>query len=147
MVFLSLSTFVATPPEEVYQYVTAYGPDVPADETAFQAKYSKVLSREDNVYVTQEEERKYEGEEPEKFTWRCTFEYPSLRTMQALDSGWADRTDRFRPEGGGTRWSIRWNTRTGGVKGLAHYLTFLLLRRRQLRGAIAVPVKAHFEGR
>ena len=113
------------------------------DDDSFRTKYGDVLSHEGSVFVTREDGG---GGEPgsQDITWRNTFEYPNRRVMEALDSDWADRIDFFRPEGGGTRWSIRWNTRVWGIKAVAQYLTFQLVSRRRLRREIIGPVTQHF---
>jgi len=143
MAYFDLSVFIEVPPEEVYQHVTAFGAAGPLDG-AFQAKYGNILSRQGNVFLTQEEEGT--DESAGKITWRCTFEYPSRRVMEALDSSWANRVDLFRPVKGGTSWSIRWDTRIGGLKGIVQYVVFRLIGHRRLRRAMVDPVKAQLEG-
>ena len=146
MAYLNLSTFIPAPVEEVYEYVTAFGNDGPLDD-AFQIEYGELLGRNGNVFVTQEEDTKGGDEGPKKTTWRCTFEYPGRRMMETLDSSWSDRVDLFRPVRGGTRWRIRWNTRIGGIRGVAQYLVFRLVGHKRLRHGILDPVRGHFDAR
>ena len=145
MAFLSISTLIPAPPEDVYQYVTAYGNDGPLDD-AFQAKYGNLVSNQRNVYVTREEDGRDGDEGREEITWSSTFEYPTRRVMVAVDSSWANRVDVFRPVRGGTKWSIRWDTRVGGIRGAAQYLVFRLMGHRRFRRAVVDPIKRNFEG-
>ena len=132
VVYLNLSTFIAAPPEEVYAEVAVFDRRGPINEEAFRAKYGTVVSREGDIFVTREQL----GEEQEPITWRCTFQYPAQRTMEAVDSLWAHRVDRFRPVNGGTRWTIRWDTRIGGLRGLAQYVFFRMAGHRRIRRRI-----------
>ena len=145
MTSLSLSALILAPTEEVYQYVTAYGNDGPLDD-AFQAKYGKVVSNQTNVYVTRENEGRDGDEGGREITWSSTFEYPTRRVMKAVNSRWANRVDVFRPVRGGTKWSIRWDTRVGGIRGAAQYLVFRLMGQRRFRRTVVDPVKRYFEG-
>ena len=147
MARLNLSALIPAPPEDVYQYVTGYGKDGPLPDS-FQAQYGKLVSNNDNVYVTEElEDSDEEGEESgEKITWNTTFEYPSRRVMEAVDSSWANRVDLFRPVRNGTRWTISWDPRVGGIRGVAQYVAFRLAVHRRFRRSVIDPVRAHFDG-
>ena len=147
MARLTSSTFIPAPLEEVFQHVTAFGKDGPVDDAAFQEKHGNVLSRHGDVFMTQEEDRGDGNEVAVRIRWKCTFEYPTRRVMEALDSSWADRVDQFRPASGGTVWRLYWDTHIGGLKGMAQYLVFLLVGSRRLRHNIVDPVKEHFEER
>jgi hypothetical protein len=177
MVYLNLSSFIHASPEDVYTHVTEFGKDGPVSEEAFRARYGNILSRDGDVFVTQEieepyvrdegddwegddeeddweedeegpedDEDDYEDEGGERITWRCTFEYPTRRVMEALDSDFSHREDTFRPVGRGTMWDIRLDTRVGGLHGIVYYINFLLVGRRKLRRDIVEPVRRHFEG-
>jgi hypothetical protein len=145
MASLNLSAFIPATPEDVYRHVTAFDKDGPL-EGEFKTKYGSVLSRDGNVFVTQEEVGNGKDGDAEKITWRCTFDYPSRRLMEAVDSTWANRVDVVRPARGGTRWSIRWDTHVGGVIGLVQHLVFRLVGHRRIRRAMVDPVKEHFKG-
>ena len=145
MVRLRLSTFVASPIEEVYRHITAYGRDGPVSEEAFQEQYGAVVEREGNSFVVREDVRRYPDDEPEFITWRCTFSFPSDRTMEALDSTWAHRYDSCRSVPGGTLWRVQWDTRVGGLRGVAQYLVFRLVGHRRMRRRLLDPVMQHFE--
>ena len=127
--------------------MTAFDKDGPTDGPAFRERYGTVLSSEGNTFVTSEVEHKEDRDAADKITWRCTFEYPRLRTMEALGSGWANRADLFLPVKDGTMWGIRWDTGIGGIRGLVQYIVFRLVGHKGVRRAIVDPVKGHFEGR
>ena len=145
MARLSLSTFIPATPEEVYEHVTAFAEGGPVDAKDFREKYGEILSRDDNVFLTQEVDGDKSSARANRITWRCTFQYPSRREMEALDSRWSDRVDIFRPAKGGTRWTIRWSTRVKGVLGLAQILMFRLAGHKNARRFIVAPVRGHFE--
>ena len=120
MARLRLASIVGAPIEEVYRHVTAYGPDGPLDDDRFREEYGDIVDRNgdgETVYV-REDVRRYPEDDPELITWRCLFDFPKSRTMEAVDSAWADRYDQFEPEGDGTRWTVVWDTRVGGLKGI-----------------------------
>ena len=138
-------THVDAPVEDVYRYVTGYGPDGSLDEATVQEKYGEIIEREEGAILVREDVRRYPEDDPELITWRCPFEYASSRTMEALDSAWADRHDSFEAEDGGTLWTVRWNTRIGGLRGLVQYVVFRLRAHRWTRRDLLDPVKDHFE--
>lgn len=139
-----LITHVDAPVEDVYRYVTGYEPDGTLDDATVQEKYGEILEREDAAILVREDVRRYPEDDPDLVTWRCTFEYASSRKMEAVDSVWADRFDSFEAEGGGTRWTVRWNTRIGGLRGLVQYAVFRLRTHRSMRRDLLDPVKDHF---
>ncbi len=139
MVRLSLSTYIAAAPEDVFRHVTAFGEEGPLSDEAFRAKHGNVLSREGSTFLT----REVEGDD--EVRWRCTFQYPELRSMEALDSSWSSRTDTFQPRRGGTTWTIHWTNGSMGVKGIAQHLAFRLPGHRRVRRAIVEPVTRHFK--
>ena len=141
---LRLSTIVDAPIEEFYRHVTGYGADGPIDEDAFQKEYGKVLEKDGDTLVTQEEIVRYADEEPERITWRCTFGYPAGRTKEALDSAWAHRTDTLRAVNGEILWSIQWDTRTGGIRGILQWLFFRFRGRKKAHIELLEPVVAAF---
>lgn len=145
MARLRLVSFVAAPVEDVYQYVTAYGSDGPLDEAAFREKYGETVERGDDAIIVREDVRRYPQDDPELITWRCTFDYPTSRTMEALDSAWADRYDSFRADRDGTRWTVRWNTRLGGLRGIVQYVVFRLITHKSMRRGLVDQIKGHFE--
>ncbi len=144
MARLTVSTVIAARVEELYRYVTGYGPDGHIDEERFREQYGTVEERDGNVFVVKEDVRRYPEDEPELVTWRCTFDYPSSRTMEALDSTWANRRDTFQAGGAGTTWWVRWGTRIGGRRALAQHLAFRLVGRRRTHRELFDPVKRHF---
>ena len=145
MARLRLSTHIAGPIEEVYQHVTAYGKDGPLSDDTFLEKYGTVIERKGDTILFEEDVRAYPEDEPDLVSWRCTFDYPVSRTMEAIDTSWADRSDSFRSLPDGTRWDVQWQTGVGGIRGIIQYLFFLLVGHRRMRREMLDPVRAHFE--
>ncbi|MBI4298825.1 MAG: hypothetical protein HY666_03600 [Chloroflexi bacterium] len=143
MARLTLSYFIKASPEEVYEFVTAFGKDGPVNQETFDKRYGKLMSREGDAFIVKEEISR--GGESEHVVWRCTFRYPQHRLMEAVDSLWADRLDQFRTARSGTYWRIQWRTKTGGIRGVLQYLFFRLIGYREPRRNIIKPVQRHFE--
>ncbi|MBI4234652.1 MAG: hypothetical protein HY686_09435 [Chloroflexi bacterium] len=137
---LRISAVIRAPREQVYAYVTAYGPAGPTDPAAFQQKYGRILEQSGNTYTVQDEK----GEEEERLRWRCTFETPSRRVMEALDSHWADRTDTFQEVPGATRWTITWHPKSRGLVGLLQWAFFAVRGGGRARRQVMAPVEQHF---
>lgn len=137
MARLAVTGLVTASPEEVYQFVTAYAPGGPVSEEALRTKYGRILSREGNTYLFEED-----GEE--KARWRVRFEPPTRRVMEAIDSRWSDRTDLFQQARGGTRWTVVWQSKVGGVRGVLQLLVFHLFHKRRIRREIIQPVVDSF---
>ena len=141
---LKVSAVIKAPPEKVFEYVTAFGKDGPIDEQAFQERNGKVQSREESVFLTQEEE----GPGKDRLiNWRCTFNYPTLRVKEARDSLWADRIDYFEPVNGGTRWSVEWRSKMGFITALVQFIIFKLRAQKIYRSQILQPTIDHFHGK
>ena len=146
MVRLRLSTFIAAPVEGVYERVTLYGPDGPIDDDAFEKHYGEIEERTGDVFLVTEDAKRYDDDPPDLISWRCTFVYPESRTMEALDSTWADRRDDFAPEGDGTRWNVEWRLRTSWLRGLTQMFGFRVWVHKRIRQKVLDPVKVFFEG-
>ena len=138
MARLRLSVVVPAPQEQVYEYITAFGPQGPTDESAFRDKHGEPLEREGNTIVTRD------GDEEEAITWRCTFNPPVRRHMEAVDSTWADRTDIFQEARSGTHWTVLFVTGRSGPVGFVQWLFFRLVTKSRIRRAIMEPVVHHF---
>ena len=147
MALLTISTVVPAPIEEVYAHVTGFGRDGPLAEQAFQEKYGTVIERHESTFVVQEDTRASPENEPDLVSWRCAFDYPTSRSMEAMDSTWAHRRDTFRSVRRGTGWRVRWDTQLGGLLGIAQYLVFRLVGHRRVRRQTFDPVREHFEQR
>lgn len=145
MARLRLASIVGASIEEVYRHVTAYGPDGPLDDDRFREEYGDIVDRDGDTLYVREDVRRYPEDDPELITWRCLFDFPKSRRMEAVDSVWADRYDRFEPEGGGTRWTVVWDTRVGGLKGIVQWLVFRLFTHKGMRRDLLDPTKDHFE--
>ena len=146
MVRLRLSTFVAAPVEDVYGRVTYYGPDGPTDDDAFTEHYGEVKERTGDVILVTEDAKRYDDDPPDLISWRCTFVYPESRTMEAVDSTWADRRDDFAREADGTRWDVEWNVPTSWLRGLLQKFGFRVWAHKRMRQKMLDPVKDFFEG-
>ena len=145
MVRLRLSTFVAAPVEQVYERVTFYGPGGPTDDEAFAKHYGEIEERTGDVFLVTEDAKRYADDPPELVSWRCSFVYPVSRTMEAINSTWADRRDNFAPEAGGTRWDVEWTTNTGWLRGLTQMFGFKVSAHKRMRQKMLDPVKDFFE--
>lgn len=135
---LSFHTTVPGPIEEVYEHVTAMGPEGPVDRALFAHKYGEPVEEAGNVVTT----RELYGES-ETF-WRCTFSFPDRRTMEALAATWADREDVFEAVRGGTRWTVTFDPKVGGVQGLAQWLYFQMVGKYRVGVPVLSPVMQHF---
>ncbi|MBI4336820.1 MAG: hypothetical protein HY683_03190 [Chloroflexi bacterium] len=140
MLPLRLRALVPAPRAEVFAFVTLCGNEGPLDEAAFTERYGTVLERQGNEYRVREPERHGQSE----VTWRCLFEYPSRREMEALGSSWADRIDTFEEAPGGTLWTVTWRSKVGLLRGLIHWFVFSLRIKVRQRRLVVEPVLQHF---
>ncbi len=145
MVRLRISIVVPAPVGDVYEYVTAYGPEGPVDEEEFRQRYSENIRRTADGYVYTEDVRKYPDDPEEVITWPCNFQYPSLRFMTAVDSNWSHRRDDFAPSADATRWTVQWSTHGNLAQGLIQLLFFKIRRGKAITRDILDPVRRHFE--
>lgn len=135
---LSFHTTVPGPIEEVYEYVTAVGPDGPTDRVLFSQKYGETVEETEGAVLTRD------TDESDEVLWLCAFEFPTRRTMEAVESTWADREDVFEAVKGGTRWTVTFNSKTGGLQGLVQYLYFLAVGKYRVGVPVLSPVVQHF---
>lgn len=146
MARLRLSTFIAAPVEDVYERVTFYGPGGPTDDEAFNKHYGEIDERNGDVFLVTEDAKRYDDDPPDLISWRCAFVHPVSRTMEAVDSTWADRRDDFAPEADGTRWDVEWNVPAGWLRGLVQKFGFRVWAHKRMRAKMLDPVKEFFEG-
>lgn len=135
---LQLSTFVPGPVEEVYKFVTSYSSAGVVNTGVFTQKHGNIVKSEGNIIVTKDSQAGYD------LTWRCTFEYPNRRLMEAVDSGWADRTDIFKVTTMGTNWEIAFETKRRGPIGGVQALFFYLFTKKRIYNTSIDPVVQHF---
>ena len=136
---LSFHTTVPAPIEEVYEHVTAVGPEGPTDRVLFAQKYGEPIETEpDGAVIT------HDTDDGEDMHWRCTFDFPAHRTMRAIASTWADREDAFETVRGGTRWTVTFIPKTGGLQGLVQYLYFQAVGKYRVGVPVLSPVVQHF---
>lgn len=136
---LSFHTTVPAPIEEVYEYVTAVGPTGPVDGVLFAQKYGEPVRDEPGGAVLTRD-----TDEGEDTLWRCTFSFPHRRTMEAVESAWADREDDFESVRGGTRWTVTFSPKTRGLHGLVQYLYFQAVGKYRVGVPVLSPVVQHF---
>ncbi len=77
--------------------------------------------------------------------WRCSFEPPRRRVMQALESTWSDRTDTFEPAGDGTRWTLTWELKAQGIPAWFKGVFFRFKDRKQVYANLVQPVIEQFQ--
>ena len=137
---LQIRSFVPAPREDVYPFVTDYGPRGVVDRTAFEERYGRVLEATSDTLLV----RDGDEEDDTAVTWRCTYRHPSMRRMEAVDATWADRIDEFEETLGGTDWTITYYTKTTGFLVVPQWLFFHLVTQRNIRKAAVNPVLEHF---
>ena len=138
MTKLHVSTFIPGAQEEVYTFVTAYGSEGVVDSTIFTEKHGEIVQSKGNILTTKDTQAGYD------MTWRCTFEYPNKRLMEAIDSNWANRTDSFTMTTLGTQWAITFETTRGGPAGGVQTLFFHLFTKKRIYQLSINPVIQHF---
>lgn len=135
---LRIRSFVPAPREQVYRFVTGYGPRGVVDRSAFEEQYGTLLEEGvDTVLVR-------DGDEDDGVTWRCTYRHPLMRHMEAVGATWADRTDDFQDAAGGTDWTITYHTKSTGPIVVPQWLFFHLVTQRNIRKAAVNPILDHF---
>ena len=135
---LQIRSFVPAPREQVYEFVTDYGPGGVVDRRAFEERYGRVLEETGDALLVRD------GDEDDAVTWRCTHRYPSTRRMEAVDATWADRVDDFEETPGGTDWTITYHTKSTGPITVPQWLFFHLVTQRNIRKTAVNPVLDHF---
>ena len=140
MTKLQVSTFIPAGIEEVYTFVTAYDSEGVSDQALFTKKHGDILKSEANILTTKDSQDGYD------LTWRCAFEFPIRRSMEAIDSNWANRTDSFTTTNSGTQWTIIFETKRGGLAGGVQALFFYLFTRKRVYQSSIAPVIHHFSG-
>ena len=135
---LSFHCTVPGPIEEVYEYVTAVGPEGPVDKALFIQKYGEPVQEIDGAFITRE------ADEAGDVVWLCTFTYPELRTMQAENAPWADREDVFESVKDGTRWTVTFSPKQGGLHGLVQWLYFQAVGKYRIGVPVLSPVVQRF---
>ena len=135
---LQFGNNVPGPIEEVYEFVTGVGPDGPLDRALFTQKYGEMVEESSETIVT----RVSEGDGD--IIWRCTFEYPTRRVMEAVDSPSADREDTFETVKGGTKWTVTVHSKKSGLNGLVQWLYFQAIGKYRVGVPVLSPVIFHF---
>ena len=135
---LSIRSFVPAPRDQVYRFVTDYGPKGVVDRRAFEERYGQVLEENGDTVLLRD------GDEEDGVTWRCTYRHPSMRRMEAVDATWADRTDDFEEAHGGTDWTITYHTKGTGPLVVPQWVFFHLVTQRNIRKTVVNPVLDHF---
>ncbi len=135
---LSFHTTVPGPIEEVFEHVTAFGPEGPVDRVLFSQKYGETVEEDGGTVVTRA------PDEDGDVLLHCSFEYPTRRVMVGERSSWADREDVFEAVKGGTRWTVTFDPKAHGVQGLAQWLYFQMVGKYRVGVPVLSPVVQHF---
>ena len=138
MPILQIEAYVPASPAQVFSHVTAFPAGSAPDDRLLEEKYGRLLSREGNCYTFQDN-----TESANK--WRCSFDPPHRRVMQALESTWSDRTDTFEAAGDGTRWTLSWELKSEGITALCKTLFFRFKDRKQIYNDLVQPVIDQFQ--
>lgn len=138
MPILQIEAYVPASPAQVFSHVTAFPAGSLPDNRLLEEKYGRLLSQEEGYYVFQDN-----TEAANK--WRCTFEPPHRRVMEALESNWSDRIDAFETSGEGTRWTLTWELKSRGAPALFKSLFFRFKDRKQIYNGMVQPVIEQFQ--
>ncbi len=138
MAKLQVSAFIPGTIDQVYTFVTAYDFEGIFDHTLFTKKHGDIQKIEANILTTKDSQDGYD------LTWRCTFDFPNRRSMEAIDSNWANRTDTFTTANLGTQWTITYETKRGGPAGGVQALFFYLFTKKRVYQSFVEPVINHF---
>lgn len=135
---ITFRTLVPGTPERVYEYVTGYSTSGRGNRKALEEMHGQLIERDGDDYVFRE------GAE-DGITWRCSFDPPRRRVMQAQGSQWADRIDYFEPSGDGTLWTVVWAPKAAGFRPYTQWLMFHIREKSRIRAALIMPVVQHFQ--
>ncbi len=134
---LQIEAYVPGSPAQVFSYVTAFPAVGEPDHRLLEEKYGRLLAQEGNCYTFQDTTEAANR-------WRCHFDPPHRRVMQALESTWSDRTDTFEASGNGTRWTLTWELKARGSPTLFRWLLFRFKDRQQIYRGLVQPVLEQF---
>ena len=135
---IQLQALVPASPEAVYEHVTAFAATGRTGRRALEERYGRLVGRDGDTFTFKDDTR-------EGVTWRCTFQPPTQRVMQAPGSQWNDRIDWFEPWGEGTFWTVVWEGKARGVRVFTQWLGFQLSGKRRAYAEVVRPVIMHFE--
>ena len=135
---IRLQALVPASPEAVYEHVTAFAVTGRTGRRALEERYGRLVGRDGDTYTFKEETQ-------EGVTWRCTFQPPTRRVMQAPDSTWADRIDLFEPREEGTLWTVMWESNARGLRVFTEWLGFRLKGKLGAYAEVVTPVVRHFQ--
>ena len=135
---LKLQTLVQGSPEKVFEYVTGYPASGQPDHQALEERYGRLVKWEGDSYT-------FEENTEEGASWRCAFQPPKRRVMEALESNWADRIDQFENSSGGTLWTVIWESKSRGLASYTQWLFFQLRGKRRVYQQFITPVAQHFQ--
>ena len=139
---LKIATYIKEKPERVFERVTSFGKNGVLEKESFEEKCGRIERQEKSVVFTNE--MASESKEA-TVNWKCSFEYPNMRMMEAPGTMWADRKDTFVAWDNGTRWTVEWTTRIGGFRGFIQSLYFRLRGKRKYHENVVKPVLEHFK--
>ncbi len=135
---IQVQAIVPASPEAVYEHVTAFAVTGRTGRRALEERYGRLVGRDGDTYTFKEDTE-------EGITWRCTFQPPTQRVMQAPGSQWSDRIDWFYPWGEGTLWTVIWEGNARGLRVFTQWLGFQLKGKKRAYAQVVGPVVRHFE--
>ena len=135
---IQVQAIVPASPEAVYEHVTAFAVTGRTGRRALEERYGRLVGRDGDTYTFKEDTE-------EGITWRCNFQPPTRRVMQAPGSQWADRVDWFEPWGEGTLWTVLWGGNVRGFRVFTQWLGFQLRGKKRAYAEVVRPVVRHFE--
>ena len=138
MLRLQLQALIPGDLEEVWEHVTACSPTGRIDRRALREKYGRLVAQDGDCYTFREEAEN-------GLTWRCTFDRPNRRLMEAQDSRWSDRWDYFQTVPGGTLWTVTGEPKGRGLRTYAQWLGFQWRTKRRIYREAIQPVLSHFQ--
>ena len=138
MASLKIQTNVPAQRERVYRYITGVGPTGVSNRRTFAARHGQIQEHFKDGFVTTQ------GRGDDTVIWRCTFHYPDARYMESLDGSWSDRIDIFDDNGDGTLWTIKFHTKTSGLKVITQWVFFHLISKKRIHSQVVRPVLEHF---
>lgn len=135
---LNIGAVVRADRERVYRYITGFGPIGISNQRTFKMKHGQIKESSKNEFIT------VQGRGDDNVTWRCTFDYPVSRHMEAIDASWSDRTDTFERHGQETLWKITFHTKASGFKVITQWAFFHLISKRRIQAQLILPTLEHF---
>ena len=134
---IGFKVYLPVAPAQAFERVTRFPASGRPRRRTLEEFYGRLLQQDANVYT-------FQDRNDEEARWRCRFDPPNFRVMEAVDSPWADRYDVFEPSGEGALWTVSWQLKDKGFKAWMQWLTFRLGGKRQAYEQTIAPILSHF---